>query len=331
MLGPRGICAMSWKKSALPATDVILTDRGTSFGYNNLVTRCAASRSCSSWFSVCFDASHSVQLPGGQGTSSGGQREFILPLTRAAIAAGANCLFIESHPDPAHAKSDKDSVYPFTELPGLLEQIVADLRDRTKILIIYILGFSDVSAHDPLYPCLSYPRIRSLGAALLYVRPRDIEHAAVCKSRTKSYLPRASISTTHQQRKNVKKEIYFVQEDNSRLHYRIYSESSLLTMQPQTEGKKIELNEKLEKIKCWMQDKLYYSSPGTGPMQQIRFLEAEEGVYCYTSQQFLAQAVALSLFRLPDHDLPKDIRATPFLKGVAQDVSICCLREDAQF
>jgi hypothetical protein len=159
------------------------------------------------------------------------------------------------------------------------------------------------------------------GLAFVRVRPRDIEACKRMQMQDKIASSQGLISTTHQQRKNVKKEIYFVQEDNSRLHYRIYSQSSLLTMQPQIEGKKIELNEKLEKIKCWMQDKLYYSSPGIGPMQQIRFLEAEEGVYCYTSQQFLAQSVALSLYRLPDHDLPKDIRATAFLKGIAKDVS----------
>lgn len=104
---------------------ILLTDRGTSFGYNNLVTDMRGIPIMQQLgFPVCFDASHSVQLPGGQGTSSGGQREFILPLARAAIAVGANCLFIESHPHPAHAKSDKDTVYPFEELPRLLEQVV---------------------------------------------------------------------------------------------------------------------------------------------------------------------------------------------------------------
>lgn len=155
----------------------------------------------------------------------------------------------------------------------------------------------------------------------LCVRSRDIEACRHLQAQDKIVSSQGLVSTTHQQRKNVKKEIYFTQEDNTRLHYRICSESSLLTLQPRTEGKKIELNEKLEKIKCWMQDKLYYSTPGAGPMQQIRFLEAQEGLYCYSSQQFLAQAVTLSLFRLPEHDLPKEIRTPPFLKGIARDVS----------
>jgi 2-dehydro-3-deoxyphosphooctonate aldolase (KDO 8-P synthase) len=103
---------------------IILTDRGTSFGYNNLVSDMRAIPIMQKFgFPVCFDASHSVQLPGGLGNASSGQREFIPTLTRAAIAAGCNCLFIESHPDPALAKSDKDSVYPFSELPGLLAEV----------------------------------------------------------------------------------------------------------------------------------------------------------------------------------------------------------------
>ncbi|MBS0650582.1 MAG: 3-deoxy-8-phosphooctulonate synthase, partial [Verrucomicrobia bacterium] len=61
--------------------------------------------------------------PGGNGSSSGGQREFIPTLAKSAIAAGCNCLFIESHPDPAFAKSDKDSVYPFSEMPKLMREL----------------------------------------------------------------------------------------------------------------------------------------------------------------------------------------------------------------
>ncbi len=103
---------------------IILTDRGTTFGYNNLVSDMRTIPIMQRFgFPVCFDASHSVQIPGGLGTSSGGQREFIPTLARSAIAAGCNCLFIESHPNPSLAKSDKDSVYPFSELPKLLTEI----------------------------------------------------------------------------------------------------------------------------------------------------------------------------------------------------------------
>ena len=73
-------------------------------------------------FPVCFDASHSVQLPGGMGNQSGGQREFIPTLSKAALAAGANLLYIESHPDPENAMSDKHSVMPFEMLDALLQE-----------------------------------------------------------------------------------------------------------------------------------------------------------------------------------------------------------------
>lgn len=99
---------------------IILTDRGTSFGYNNLVSDMRAIPIMQKMgVPVCFDASHSVQLPGGHGTSSGGQREFIPTLAKSAIAAGCNCIFMESHPNPKEAKSDKDSVMPFEEMKPL--------------------------------------------------------------------------------------------------------------------------------------------------------------------------------------------------------------------
>jgi len=103
---------------------ILLTDRGTTFGYNNLTSDMRAIPIMQEiGFPVCFDASHSAQLPGGNGTSSSGQRKYIPTLAKAAIAAGANCLFIESHPDPANAKSDKDTVFPFDELAPLLIEV----------------------------------------------------------------------------------------------------------------------------------------------------------------------------------------------------------------
>lgn len=104
--------------------NILLTDRGTSFGYNNLVSDMRSIPIMQTFgYPVCFDASHSVQLPGGLGTSSGGQREFIPTLAKAAIAAGANALFIEAHPNPAQAKSDASTVMPFDALKTLLSQI----------------------------------------------------------------------------------------------------------------------------------------------------------------------------------------------------------------
>ena len=139
-----------------------------------------------------------------------------------------------------------------------------------------------------------------------------------------------AFATTQQQRKDVVKEIWFTQEDNSRLHYRISSEKSLLTIQPQ--GKNLDCIEKLEKIQCWMQDKLYDPTTSAGPMQQIRFLAAKDGLYRYTTQEFLAQTVDLSLYRLSGHELPKErIISKPFLQGVAQDVSFGISGNNPQF
>ena len=104
--------------------NLLLCDRGTTFGYNNLVTDVRAIPIMQKMgYPVVFDASHSVQLPGGLGSSSGGQREFIPTLAKAAIAAGTNCIFLESHPDPHNAKSDATSVFPFAEIENLLVQL----------------------------------------------------------------------------------------------------------------------------------------------------------------------------------------------------------------
>jgi 2-dehydro-3-deoxyphosphooctonate aldolase (KDO 8-P synthase) len=111
---------------------VILVERGTTFGYNYLVNDMRSIPIMKEFdVPVCFDATHSVQIPGGKGSSSGGEREFIPVLAKAALAAGANCLFMEAHPNPAQAKSDADSVIDFKELPELLlklEQLYELLR-----------------------------------------------------------------------------------------------------------------------------------------------------------------------------------------------------------
>ena len=105
---------------------IILTERGSSFGYNNLVADMRSIPIMQRFgYPVVFDATHSVQLPGGQGTSSGGQREFIPTLTRAAVAAGCDGLFMEVHPDPARALSDGPTQVPLAELEGLLRQVKA--------------------------------------------------------------------------------------------------------------------------------------------------------------------------------------------------------------
>jgi len=102
--------------------NLLLCERGASFGYNTLVVDMRSlpimrALGCP----VVFDATHSVQQPGGQGATSGGQREFIPPLLRAAVAVGVDALFLEVHPDPAHALSDAATMLPLNELRRLLE------------------------------------------------------------------------------------------------------------------------------------------------------------------------------------------------------------------
>ncbi|MCH9631334.1 MAG: 2-dehydro-3-deoxyphosphooctonate aldolase [Chlamydiia bacterium] len=106
------------------ATDIILTDRGTCFGYNNLVTDPRAIPIMKSLGApVCFDATHSAQLPGGHGHMTGGQREFIPHLAKVAITGGANMIFMETHPDPENAKCDSATVYPMKQIKELLLEL----------------------------------------------------------------------------------------------------------------------------------------------------------------------------------------------------------------
>lgn len=103
---------------------ILLTERGASFGYNNLVSDMRAIPIMQRFgYPVVFDATHSVQLPGAAGKSSSGQREFVAPLARAAVAAGCDGLFMEVHPDPDQAPSDGPNMMPLKELPALLIQV----------------------------------------------------------------------------------------------------------------------------------------------------------------------------------------------------------------
>jgi 2-dehydro-3-deoxyphosphooctonate aldolase (KDO 8-P synthase) len=114
------------KDRGLPPDSFMACERGASFGYNNLVSdmrSLAIMRETGA--PVVFDATHSVQLPGGQGTSSGGQREFVPVLARAAIAVGIAGVFMETHPDPANALSDGPNAVPLKHMKALLEQLVS--------------------------------------------------------------------------------------------------------------------------------------------------------------------------------------------------------------
>jgi 2-dehydro-3-deoxyphosphooctonate aldolase (KDO 8-P synthase) len=114
------------KAKGLPEDNFMACERGASFGYNNLVSdmrSLAIMRETGA--PVVFDATHSVQLPGGQGTSSGGQREFVPVLARAAIAVGVAGVFMETHPDPKNAMSDGPNAVPLKHMRALLEQLLA--------------------------------------------------------------------------------------------------------------------------------------------------------------------------------------------------------------
>lgn len=105
---------------------ILLTERGTSFGYNNLVVDMRSLRVMRSFgYPIVYDATHSVQLPGGAGGSSGGQREFIPALARAAVAVGIDGLFLEVHPKPDSALCDGPNSLPLAEVEPLLKQLLA--------------------------------------------------------------------------------------------------------------------------------------------------------------------------------------------------------------
>jgi 2-dehydro-3-deoxyphosphooctonate aldolase (KDO 8-P synthase) len=107
--------------------NVLVTERGASFGYNTLVSdmRALPILASTTGAPVIFDATHSVQQPGGKGTSSGGQREFVPVLARAAVAVGVAGVFIETHPDPDHAPSDGPNMVPLKEFEGLVRRLMA--------------------------------------------------------------------------------------------------------------------------------------------------------------------------------------------------------------
>ena len=105
--------------------NILVTERGASFGYNTLVSDMRSIPiMAKTGYPVVFDATHSVQQPGGMGDKSGGQREFVEYLARAAVAVGVAAVFIETHPDPDNAPSDGPNMVPLSELPSLLKQLI---------------------------------------------------------------------------------------------------------------------------------------------------------------------------------------------------------------
>ena len=113
---------------------VMLTERGSTFGYGTLVVDFRSlERMRAFGVPVCFDATHSVQLPGSLANASGGEREFIAPLARAAVAVGVDALFFEVHDDPARAPCDGPSQFPLAEFPALLDALLRLDRERRAL------------------------------------------------------------------------------------------------------------------------------------------------------------------------------------------------------
>ncbi|MBL9034582.1 MAG: 3-deoxy-8-phosphooctulonate synthase [Rhodospirillaceae bacterium] len=125
-LAPWDMKNVAAKCSAVGNDNVLLCERGVSFGYNTLVSDMRALPILAdTGYPVVFDATHSVQQPGGQGTTSGGQREFVPVLARAAIAIGVAAVFMETHQDPDHAPSDGPNMVPIRHLKKVLETLIA--------------------------------------------------------------------------------------------------------------------------------------------------------------------------------------------------------------
>lgn len=120
-LSPWDMQQVVLKATSTGNTNILLTERGTFFGYHNLVVDMRSITVMKGFgYPVVFDATHGVQLPGGRGTSSGGQREFVAPLAKAAVAAGADGIFLEIHPDPDSALSDGPNSLPFEHVESLV-------------------------------------------------------------------------------------------------------------------------------------------------------------------------------------------------------------------
>jgi len=124
-LSPKEMEQVAAKAAGCGNEKIILTERGSSFGYNNLVADMRSIPIMQSFgYPVVFDATHSVQLPGGGGDRSSGNSEFAPVLAKAALAAGANGLFIETHPEPTKSPSDGPNMVPLAQMSGLLKRLV---------------------------------------------------------------------------------------------------------------------------------------------------------------------------------------------------------------
>lgn len=124
-MAPEDMKLIAEKAESVGNSNLLLTERGTTFGYHNLVVDMRSLVIMRSFgYPVVFDATHSLQLPGGGETSSGGQPQFVIPMSRAAVACGVDALFVETHPEVEKALCDKESMLPLDQL----EQLIIDVK-----------------------------------------------------------------------------------------------------------------------------------------------------------------------------------------------------------
>lgn len=141
-IAPRDIRLAVEKLQSFGATDILVTDRGTTFGYNNLIADMRGLAAIRAFAPVCFDATHAVQFPGAEDGASGGDRTQVAALSRAAVATGVDALFVEAHANPAKAPCDGPSQLTFDALDALVTEVVAidralaqipkEVRDRAR-------------------------------------------------------------------------------------------------------------------------------------------------------------------------------------------------------
>ncbi len=159
-LAPWDMTHVAAKIASTGNTRILLCDRGTSFGYHTLVSDLRGLPIMArTGYPVVFDATHSVQQPGGQGASSGGQREFAPVLARAAVAVGVAAVFIEAHPDPDAAPSDGPNMIPLREMPALIARLMAfDALAKAQEESSFCEQKEAKKLHSPIFPPSSRPK-----------------------------------------------------------------------------------------------------------------------------------------------------------------------------
>lgn len=162
----------------------------------------------------------------------------------------------------------------------------------------------------------------------LHISQNDLNHFKQLQEKGRAIATASKSTSTKQNRAGVRKDLWIAQEGGLRLHDRIESASSTLTLTPLDD--RLDMIEHLNNIHCWMQDKVAMQDGKW--VQQVRYFDADSGVYQYSTNRFAAQTVALSLFRLPGTDLPSAaLKNLPYMKGVAQDVSFALEGKASKF